>query len=121
MMRPDEICVSGLELRARIGAGEAERTTPQRLTVTLAIQPARSFDDLHEHLERTVDYSAVCREVRNFAGEGSWRLLETLTVEIAERVLALFDCVAVTVELRKYILADTEYVAARAVRSRPRP
>ena len=115
----DLIIISNLELQTRIGVPDAERQTPQRLTVCLVIQPAHGFDGLNDDLAQTVNYSAVCRMVRELADVRPRRLIETLAVEIASAVLAQFACATVEVELRKYVLPDTEYVAVRARRSRP--
>jgi dihydroneopterin aldolase len=118
-MAPDEIRIAGLELRACVGVTDVERQTPQRLTVSLVLEPIRGFDGLNDDLAQTVNYSAVCRMVRALAGERPRRLIETLAREIAEAVLAQFACASAGVELRKYVLPDTEYVAVRLVRRRP--
>jgi dihydroneopterin aldolase len=117
-MAPDEIRIAGLELRSCIGVTEAERHTPQRLTVSLVLQPISGFGGLNDDLAQTVNYSAVCRMVRALAGERPRQLIETFALEIANAVLAGFACELVDVELRKYVLPDTEYVAVRLIRRR---
>ncbi len=121
MSTPDQIIVSNLELHARIGVTDAEQSRPQRLTVSLVLTPARGFDNLDDRIEGTVNYSSVCKAVRELAAAGPpRRLIETLAGDIAARVLARFEpCAAVEVELRKYILPDTDYVAVRLSRRRP--
>jgi dihydroneopterin aldolase len=118
-MPPDEIRVAGLELRSCIGVTEAERVNPQRLTVSLVLEPIRGFDGLNDDLAQTVNYSAVCRLIRALAGSKPRQLLETLALEIADAVLTQFACASAEVELRKYVLPDTEHVAVRIVRRRP--
>ncbi len=115
----DTVIVSQLEVQSRIGVTAAERTTPQRLTVSLVLQPIPGFSDLNDDLDRTVNYSAVCRLVRALADSEPRHLIETLAGEIAAAVLAQFACASVEVELRKYVLPDTAYVAVRLTRSRP--
>ena len=114
----DTVLVRGLELRACIGVTDAERQTPQRLTVSLVMEPRQGFDGLADDLALTVNYAAVCRVVRALAGTGHRRLLETLAAEIADAILGQFACAAVEVELRKYVLPDTEHVAVRLGRRR---
>ena len=114
----DEVRVAGLELRTRIGVTEEERREPQRLTVSLVMQPIRGFDRLNDDLSHTINYSAVCRMVRALSGARPRQLLETLAVEIAEAILSQFACASVEVELRKYVLPDTEHVAVRLLRTR---
>jgi dihydroneopterin aldolase len=118
MTAPDEIIVAGLELMAHIGVPEAERATPQRLTLWLVMEPAASFGALGEDIRRTVDYAEVCNRVRNLVSGRPWVLIETLVSEIADAILREFACVQVRAELRKFVLADTEYVAARLTRRR---
>lgn len=112
----DAILVSGLELSARIGVPEAERSEPQRLTLNLVLFPSRPLSQLNEDLSRTVDYYALTRRVLQIVGERPRKLIETLAEEICECILGEFSVRAVEVELRKYILPDTEYVAVRFVR-----
>ncbi len=113
----DAILVSGLELSARVGVPPEEREEPQRLTVSLRMIPRSDFSDLRDDLANTVDYFELTRRVRRLAAERPRRLIETLVVEIAESVLREFAVAEVEVELRKYILPDTEYVAVRVSRS----
>ena len=121
MPAPDQILVANLELRARIGVTDAEQSQPQRLTVSLVLTPARGFDNLNDRIEGTINYSSVCKAVRELAAAGPpRRLIETLAGDIAALVLARFEhCAVVEVELRKYILPDTDYVAVRLSRQRP--
>ncbi|MBJ7392526.1 MAG: dihydroneopterin aldolase [Chthoniobacterales bacterium] len=113
---PDAILVNGLELTAHIGVPDAERVEAQRLTLNLVLVPSAPLSDLGDELERTVDYYALTRRVRQLAGARPRRLIETLAEEICSCVLEEFSVRAVEVELRKYILPDTEYVAVRLSR-----
>lgn len=117
MKTADAILVSGLELSARVGVPPEEREEPQRLTVSLRMIPRSDFSDLRDDLANTVDYFELTRRVRRLVAERPRRLIETLVVEIAESVLREFAVAEVEVELRKYILPDTEYVAVRVSRS----
>ena len=112
----DAILVCGLELSAHIGVPDAEREEAQRLTLNLVLRPASPLSHLGDDLSRTVDYYALTRRVRQLAGARPRRLIETLVEEICSCVLEEFSVRAVEVELRKYILPDTEYVAVRLSR-----
>lgn len=112
----DAILVNGLELSAHIGVPDAERVEAQRLTLNLVLVPSAPLSDLGDELGRTVDYYALTRRVRQLAGVRPRRLIETLAEEICFCVLEEFSVRAVEVELRKYILPDTEYVAVRLSR-----
>jgi dihydroneopterin aldolase len=112
----DEIHIESLELESRIGVTAEERALPQRLTVSLVMEPARGFNGLSDQIERTVDYAAVCETVKRLAGAGERNLIETLAEEIAVQILKGFDVSGLTIELRKYVLPVTEFVAVRISR-----
>jgi dihydroneopterin aldolase len=118
MRAPDEIVIEELELMARIGVPEEERVRPQRVTVSLVLQPRNSFEHLNDELKGTVDYAAVCAEVRQFVSGRELKLIETLADQMAEHLLAQFDLTSVKLELRKFVLPETRFVAARVVRTR---
>ena len=112
----DAILVRGLELSSHIGVPDAERAEAQRLTLNLVLFPSSPLSNLGDELGRTVDYYTLTRRVRQLAGARPRKLLETLAEEICACVLEEFSVRAVEVELRKYILPDTEYVAVRLFR-----
>ena len=114
----DTIHISELELSTHIGVPDEERVAPQRLTVSLVMEPVRDFSQLGDNIAKTVDYFAVSRAVQSLAGERPRQLIETLAEEIAALVLAGFAVRAVEVELRKFILPDTAFVAVRLRRER---
>ena len=118
MNAPDEIRIASLELQACVGVPDAERSTPQRLTVSLTMVPRNDFSVMADDVARTVDYAAVAATIREMAAARPRRLLETLAGEIADVVLERFACRHVALELRKYILPETEYVAVRLRRSK---
>ena len=119
MPAADEIHVSNLALHIHVGVTDEERARTQHLTVSMTIRPVRGFADLQDRIENTVNYSAVCAAVRALTATHPRRLIETLASEIAGTILARFPVASVDVELRKYILPDTEYVAVRLTRHRP--
>lgn len=114
----DAIVIEALELSAHIGVPEAERAAPQRLTVSLRLEPREGFAELEDELARTVDYFAVCQAVQALAKARPRQLIETLAEEIAALVLARFAVATVEVELRKFILPETAFVAVRLRRAR---
>jgi dihydroneopterin aldolase len=114
----DRIEVRDLELSSHIGVPDAERSEPQRLTVNITLTPANAFTGLGDDIARTVDYFALTRRVRKLSAERPRKLIETLVEEIAQCCLTEFAVRNVEVELRKYILPDTSYVAVRVHRAR---
>lgn len=118
MLPEDQILIEELELTARIGVPDKERAHPQRLTVSLVLEPRKGFRDLADDLARTVDYAAVCAELQRFASGRQDKLLETLAHEMAEHLLAKFALRRVELELRKFILPETRFVAVRIGREK---
>ena len=105
------IRIDQLELFAQVGVPEAERATPQRLVANIDIWPVGDLRELHDEIERTVDYSAVAAAARTFAAEHPHKLIETLAAALANHLLARFPIRLITIELRKFALADANYVA----------
>ena len=105
--------IQHLEVQAQIGVPEEERASPQRLTFNLTLWPVRAFEALQDDIGRAVNYATVCEETEKFAGERRDRLIETLADALARHLLENFEIRKITVELRKYILPETEYVAVR--------
>ena len=119
--QPDDrvrIYIEGLEIQARIGVTDEERAAPQRLVFNITLWPKQTGLALEDKIERTVDYAAVCAETQRFVQARSDRLIETLADALATRLLELFAVEQVTIELRKFILPDVEYVAVSVTRTR---
>jgi len=58
----------------------------------------------------------VCEEVRRFVAGRQDKLIETLAHEMAEHLLGHFGLAGIELELRKFILPETRYVAVRVTR-----
>jgi len=116
LIQRDSIVIAGLALTAHIGVPDEERAEPQRLTVNLTLTPERDFSDLDDDLANAVDYHAVALAVQILAAERPRRLIETLAENIAGMILTRFAVSLVEVEVRKYILPDTDFVAVRCRR-----
>lgn len=103
--------MSDLELACSIGVPDDERAVPQRLTLCLKIFPQRGFVDLGDDIAKTVDYFTLTERIKRLAADRSRKLIETLADEVAALILGEFPVRRVDVELRKYILPDTQFVA----------
>ncbi len=114
----DRIVIERLELSSFIGVPDEERAAAQRLTVNLVLEPVRGFSALGDVLENTVDYFRVCQDVKTLSLARPRRLIETLAGEIATLLLERFALRAVEIELRKYILLETAFVAVTLRRER---
>lgn len=115
----DAIRIEELEIFTRIGVSVEERAQPQRLTLSFTFVPRVAFAELNDDLARTVDYAEVCASLAEFARGREDRLIETLAEAIARHLLECFEITRVELELRKFILPQTKFVAVRLVRALP--
>ncbi|MEP7077756.1 MAG: dihydroneopterin aldolase [Chthoniobacterales bacterium] len=114
----DCIHIEQLEVFAFIGVTDTERAQRQRLTITTTIWPATDFGALADEIARTIDYSAVCEATRKYVAGRADKLIETLADSLARDLLAMFPIRSIAVEVRKFVIADTEYVSVRLTRDR---
>jgi dihydroneopterin aldolase len=119
MNAADFIRIEELEVQAHVGVPDEERSSPQRLTLNLTLWPLRSFSDLQNDIGRAVDYAIVCAETEEFVESRRDKLIETLADALASHLLGIFELRRVTVELRKYILPQVEFVSVTVTRERP--
>jgi len=107
-----KISIVDLEVFYRVGVPAAERVKPQRLLLTVEMMfdfsAAAGSDDIHD----TIDYFAISQRLLKFGEERSWKLIEKLAADIADMILAEFEPQSVTVEVKKFPLADARYVSA---------
>ena len=113
----DKIHIEQLDVFTRIGVPEEERANPQRLTVSISFWPSQQTGDLADHIERTVNYSTVAQETKNFLRDQSVSLIETLAERLASHLLKSFPIQKVTIELRKFALQDAKYVSVTVTRT----
>ena len=73
---------------------------------------------MEDDVARTVNYAAVCDETKKFVQNRSDRLIETLAAALAERLLEVFEIRRITIELRKFILSDVDFVSVTVTRAR---
>jgi FolB domain-containing protein len=114
---PDEIHIEQLDVFTRVGVPEEERANPQRLTVSISFWSNQQTSDLADHIERTVNYSAVAEETKNFVRDQSVSLIETLAERLASHLLKNFPIQKVSIELRKFALQDAKYVSVTVTRT----
>jgi FolB domain-containing protein len=114
----DSIHIEQLELSVRVGVGEEERAKFQRVNISITLWPDNMLRDLDDDLARTVNYSAVCKKVKQFVEGRRDKLIETLADAIAAHLLRAFPIERVEIELRKFVLPDVQFVSVRLTRTR---
>ncbi|MCU0795036.1 MAG: dihydroneopterin aldolase [Akkermansiaceae bacterium] len=104
------IHVRGLKVETRIGVPDDERARPQELLLDISMRPPVDFSGMADGIEKTLDYHAACLAIADLAATGERKLVETLADETADLLLGRFGAVEVRVEIRKFILPQTEWV-----------
>jgi 7,8-dihydroneopterin aldolase/epimerase/oxygenase len=112
------IIITGLRVEAAVGVSAAERDNPQRLEVDAVITPLQTFAELADQIDRTVDYQAAAQRIARLAQSRPRRLIETLARELAEMLVSEFQARRAEVEVRKFVVPNTDYVAVRCARDR---
>jgi dihydroneopterin aldolase len=110
--------IADLRVPTHIGVTEEERASSQIVAFNVRFQILSAFRDLQDEIGRTVDYSAIAKEIRAAAEENRARLIETLAGDVADRLIARFPLARIEVELRKFVVPDTAYVSVRTGRIR---
>jgi len=118
----DQIHIHQLEVFARIGVPDEERSSPQRLVFNITFWPSADLAKLQDDISHAVDYAEVCAETRRFVQARSDRLIETLADVLAMHLLKMFAIEKITIELRKYVLPGVDHVSVTVTREgRTRP
>jgi dihydroneopterin aldolase len=112
----DQIIINDLTVFIRVGVPEAERAKPQRLLVTVELDHDFTAAARNDRLQETIDYHAVAVRLAAFGRRRSWKLIETLAVDMAEMILREFTPKRVSIEIKKFILPKTRHVAVRVTR-----
>ena len=113
----DWIHIEQLEIFAHIGVPEEERSTPQRLTVSISFWPYYEQRQTTDRIDNTVDYSIVAEETKKFVRDQSTNLIETLADRLATHLLKTFRIQKITLELRKFPLEDAKHVSVTVTRT----
>jgi FolB domain-containing protein len=103
--------IRGLEVMARVGVPEEERSAPQRLLLDLRFAACDQPADLRDDIAATIDYFDLSRQVIALAGEHPRKLIETLGDELADRLMSGYTLRWIEVTVRKFILTDAEWVS----------
>jgi len=114
----DTLLLRDLVVNYHIGVPDEERRHSQRLLISVELEHDFSAAAASDDLKKTIDYYAMSRRLIAFGEGRSWKLIETLAVDIAALCTGEFGAAAATVEVKKFIIAEARYVAARVRRER---
>ncbi|MHB8521410.1 MAG: dihydroneopterin aldolase [Limisphaerales bacterium] len=107
----DRIIISDLTVFYCVGVTDAERRQPQRLLLTVEFEHDFSTAARTDDLAATIDYYAASQRLLHFGEGRSWRLIETLAVDLANLLLGEFGPAAVTVRVKKFVIPEADHVS----------
>ncbi len=117
----DQIQIQDLEVSFRVGVSNNERVRPQRLTISVIMEMDATAAAQSDDVTKTVDYYLVSRRILALGEKKTWKLIETIAVDIAGLILGEFKPFAVTVELKKFIIPEARWVSIKIRREQKPP
>jgi dihydroneopterin aldolase len=114
------IAIVDLEVHYSVGVSDQERAQPQKLLVTIEMNVDFTAAALTDRVEKTINYQRVVDDLLRFGEGRSWRLLEKLVSNIADRVMNEYEPDSVFVEAKKFVIPQARYVAVSVTRTRGR-
>ena len=112
----NKIIIKDLEVFYHVGVPDEERATPQRLLITVEMEHDFSEAAKTDDLTKTINYFAVTQRLLKFGEGRSWKLIEKLGADIATTVIQEFQADAVTVEIKKFIIPQAQFVGVKMSR-----
>lgn len=97
----DTITITDLVLETRMGVPEEERRSPQKVLMTVVLHLRLEDAGRHDDVRRTVDYDAVCRDLRALAGTER-KTIERLAEDAATMILRRYQPESVDVTVTKF-------------------
>lgn len=97
----DVVFVKGLTVEAVIGVYEWERAITQPLLIDIALETDISKAAVSDEVNDALNYKAVCDDVSAWCQAIKAKLLEHLAVQIADKLLAKYNCHKITLSIAK--------------------
>jgi 7,8-dihydroneopterin aldolase/epimerase/oxygenase len=113
----DRILIKDLEVDAHIGVTGPERARPQRLLITVELERDLAEAGRTDAVDSTTPYDVVADMICKTVTERPRKLVEAVADEIAEMILSRKMALAVTVEVKKFSIPRSQYVAVQIRRS----
>ena len=115
------ITIVDLEVFYRVGVSEEERAQPQRLLLTVDLKFNFNSAAVSGRIERTIDYFEVAQSLLKLGERRSWRLIESVATDVADKILTEFHPESVTVEVKKFSIPAAHNVSVSLTKQRLMP
>jgi dihydroneopterin aldolase len=113
-----KITIVDLEVHYCVGVTDEERAKPQRLLLTIDMSLDFSSAAVSDRIERTINYQTVAEDLLKFGEGRSWKLLEKLVDNVAERIIDEYKPQAVLVEAKKFSIPQARFVSVSTGKTR---
>ncbi|HOC55868.1 MAG TPA: dihydroneopterin aldolase [Verrucomicrobiota bacterium] len=113
-----KITIVDLEVFYCVGVTDEERAQPQRLLMTVDMNFDFSSAAVSDRIERTINYQTVAEDLLRYGEGRSWKLVEKLVDNIAERVLSEYKPQGVLVEVKKFSIPQARFVSVSMGKTR---
>ncbi len=113
-----KITIADLEVFYCAGVTDEERAKPQRLLISVDLDFDFTRAARSDRLEATIDYHEIVQDLLAYGEGRSWKLLEKLAADIAERILSRYRPEAAAVEVKKFAIPQAHYVSVSLKRRR---
>ena len=97
----DVVFVKGLTVEAVIGVYAWERAITQPLLIDIALETDISKAAVSDEVNDALNYKAVCDDVSEWCQAIKAKLLEHLAGQIADKLLAKYNCHKITLSVAK--------------------
>jgi FolB domain-containing protein len=112
----DKITICDLEVSCCVGVTEEERANPQRLLLSVEIMRDLSTAAESDNLADTIDYFEVSQRLLELGRDRSWRLLESLALEIVTLIKNDYHATKASVEIKKFVIPQARFVSVCVTR-----
>ena len=112
------IAIVDLEVHYCVGVTDQERAKPQKLLLTIEMSVDFAAAAQTDRVEKTINYQRVVDDLLQFGEGRSWRLLEKLVSNIADRIITEYEPDSVLVEAKKFVIPQARHVAVSVTRGR---
>jgi dihydroneopterin aldolase len=113
----DKITIKDLEVHTNIGVTAAERAHAQRLLITVVLERDLAEAGRTDMEASTTGYDVVTDLIKQVVAQRPRKLIEAVADEIAGAILQRRLAVTVTVEVKKFSIPGTQYVAVEITRN----
>mgnify|MGYP001567427926 CR=1 FL=1 len=105
-MTDDRIFIRGISISASVGVTQKELRVKQKIIIDIEIAKDISKAAETDNLQHTINYVDVTNDIKSLVSGKEYKLIETLTEDVAQTVLAKYNPEAVTVKVHKPEIAS---------------